>query len=136
MRVTSEDHKSSAPIETDEADLRRLADKATHSARTLAEEGKESAAEHIGTIASAMHGAAKEFELRMPQGAELIRSAASTLEGGAERLRQHTIDEWLQTANKFAHREPLALFGGALLAGFALARFLSSSRSARTDCQD
>jgi hypothetical protein len=126
--MISEENKSSATIKPDEADPRGLADKATHSARALAEEGKENAAERIGTIASAMHGAAKEFEQQMPQGAELIRSAASTLESGAERLRQRSVDEWLQTANKFAHKEPIALFGGALLAGFALSRFLNSSR--------
>ena len=126
--MTSEDNKSSTTIEPDEADPRRLADKATDSARALAEEGKKNAAERIGTIAAAMHGASREFEQQMPQGAELIRSAASTLESGAERLRQRSVEEWLQTANKFAHKEPIALFGGALLAGFALSRFLNSSR--------
>ena len=66
----------------------------------------------------------------MPQGAEIIHNhnAAVTFGSGAERLRQRSVDEWLQTASKFARSEPVALFGGTLLAGFALSRFLNSSR--------
>jgi hypothetical protein len=122
------EESGSATMESGSDDFSGLADAATQRARSFAEEGKETAAQQIGGIATAIRGAAREFERQMPQGAEIIRSAASTLESGAERLRQRSVDEWLQSFNKFAHNEPVALFGGALLAGFALSRFLNSSR--------
>ena len=126
--MTPEESSGSSTTESGNGDLSGLADAATQRARSFAEEGKETAAQQIGGIATAIRGAAREFERQMPQGAEIIRSAAATLESGADRLRRRSVDEWLQTANKFAHNEPVALFGGALLAGFALSRFLNSSR--------
>lgn len=127
--MTPEDSKGSATAEPEEADLRGLADTATHSARTFAEEGKENTARQIGTVASAIRGAARELEGQMPKGAEFVRSAAATLESSAEKLRQRSVDEWLQSVKRFAHDEPAALFGGAILAGFAVSRFLNSSRA-------
>ena len=127
--MNQEDSKGSATAEPAAADLRGLADSATHGARTLAEEGKANTARQIGTVASAIRGAARELEGQMPKGAEFVRSAAATLETGAERLRQRSVDEWLQSIKRFAHDEPAALFGGAVLAGFAVSRFLNSSRA-------
>lgn len=126
--MTPENDGGSATAESVKTDLSELADTATERARSFAEEGKETAAKQIGGIATAIRGAAREFERQMPQGAEIIRGAAASLENGAERLRQRSVDEWLQAANKFARNEPVALFGGALLAGFALSRFFNSSR--------
>ena len=127
--MTQEDSEGAARREPDEANLRGMADTATQSARTLAEEGKQNTARQIGTVASAIRGAARELEGQMPKGAELVRSAAASLESGAERLRQRSVDEWLASIRRFAHDEPAALFGGALLAGFAVSRFLNSSRA-------
>jgi len=129
--MTPEDSDGSATTESAKTDLSELADAATERARSFAEEGKETAANQIGGIATAIRGAAREFERQMPQGADIIRSAAASLESGAERLRQRSVNEWLQAANKFARNEPVALFGGALLAGFALSRFFNSSRPTR-----
>jgi hypothetical protein len=126
--MTPEDSSSaSATIGHREPDLRGLADTAKQRARALADEGKVNAAERIGSIASAIRGAAKELEPQMPQGADLIRGAAASLENGAERLRGRSVEEWLQSANKLAHDQPLAVFGGAILAGFVLSRFFNSS---------
>ena len=96
---------------------------------SFAEEGKETTARQIGTVASAIRGVARELEGQMPKGAEFVRSAAATLESGAERLRQRSADEWLEGFKRFARDEPVALFGGAILAGFAVSRFLNSSRA-------
>ena len=127
--MTPEDSEGSATARPEETNLRGLADTATRSARTFAEEGKETTARQIGSVASAIRGAARELEGQMPKGAELVRSAAASLESGAERLRQRSVDEWLASIKRFAHDEPAALFGGALLAGFAVSRFLNSSRA-------
>jgi hypothetical protein len=125
--MTPEDSSGSATTESAKDDISGLADGATERVRSFAEEGKETAANQLGGIATAIRGAAREFERQMPQGADIIRGAAASLESGAERLRQRSVDEWLQAANNFARNEPVALFGGALLAGFALSRFFNSS---------
>jgi hypothetical protein len=127
--MTPEDSEGSATTEPEQANLRGLAGMATQNARTFAEEGKETTARQIGSVASAIRGAARELEGQMPKGAELVRSAAATLESGAEKLRQRSVEEWLQSVRRFAHDEPVALFGGAILAGFAVSRFLNSSRA-------
>jgi hypothetical protein len=134
--MTPDDSEGSATPEAVQSNLRGLAGMATESARSFAEEGKETTARQIGTVASAIRGVARELEGQMPKGAEFVRSAAATLESGAERLRQRSVDEWLEGFKRFAHDEPAALFGGAILAGFAVSRFLNSSRahpSARDD---
>jgi hypothetical protein len=127
--MTPEDSERSATPEAGQPSLRGLAGMATQGARSFAEEGKETTARQIGTVASAIRGVARELEGQMPKGAEFVRSAAATLESGAERLRQRSADEWLEGFKRFARDEPVALFGGAILAGFAVSRFLNSSRA-------
>src|SRR5581483_5642393 len=81
--MTPDDSSDSATMESQASDLRGLADTARERARALAEEGKKTTAQQIGNVAGAIRGAARELEQQMPQGAELIRGAAATLESGA-----------------------------------------------------
>jgi hypothetical protein len=96
-------------------------------ARTLAEQQKQAGADQIGGVARAVHGAALEIEQKMPQAAGFIHDAAAKLEGVAASLRERSVDELVRTFNNFARSQPAAFFGGAVLAGFALSRFLKSS---------
>ena len=63
----------------------------------------------------------------MPQAAGVIHDAAAKLEGAAASLRERSIDELVGSFSKFARKQPAAFFGGPVLAGFALSRFLKSS---------
>jgi hypothetical protein len=63
----------------------------------------------------------------MPQAATFVHDAATRLEGAAASLRERSVDDLLRSFNNFARSQPAALFGGAVLAGFALSRFLKSS---------
>src|SRR5437763_914118 len=56
-----------------------------------------------------------------------VHAAASRLEEGASALRQRSIGDLMNTFTDLGKMEPLALFGGAVLAGFAISRFLKSS---------
>jgi hypothetical protein len=49
----------------------------------------------------------------------------------AQRLRGSSPGEMLRGAEDFARRQPLAFFGAAALAGFAVARFAKSSATRR-----
>jgi hypothetical protein len=98
-----------------------------HSARKIAEQQKEAGADQIGGIACAVHGAAREIEDKMPQAANFVHDAATRLEGAAASLRERSVDDVFRSLNNFARSQPVAFFGGAVLAGFALSRFLKSS---------
>ena len=95
--------------------------------RKLAEQQKQAGADQIGGVARAVQGAAREIEQKMPQAAGFIHDAATRLEGAAASLRERSVDDLMRSLNDFARTQPAVFFGGAVLAGFALSRFLKSS---------
>ena len=96
-------------------------------ARSLAEQQKEAGAEQITGVARAVRGAAGELESQLPRAAEYINDAAARLEGAAASLRNRSAEDLLGDVERFARNQPAAFFGGAVLAGLALSRFLKSS---------
>jgi hypothetical protein len=96
-------------------------------ARRIAEQQKQAGADQIGGVARAVHGAAREIEQELPHAAGFIHDAAAKLEGAAGSLRERSVDDLIRSLNNFARSQPAAFFGGAVLAGFALSRFLKSS---------
>jgi hypothetical protein len=96
-------------------------------ARRVAEQQKKTGADQIGGVARAVHEAAREIQQEMPQAAGFVHDAAAKLEGAAASLRERSIDDLVRSLNNFARNQPAAFFGGAVLAGFALSRFLKSS---------
>jgi hypothetical protein len=96
-------------------------------AEQIAEEQKQTGAGQIDEMAKAVHGAANELQDQMPKAAEFVHAAASRLEQGAGSLRERSINDLVSGFNDFGRKEPLALFGGAMVAGFAISRFLKSS---------
>ena len=96
-------------------------------ARRAAEEQKKAGADQIGGVARAIHGAADEVEQELPLVAGFVHDAAAKLEGAAASLRERSVDDLVRSLNNFARKQPAAFFGGAVLAGFALSRFLKSS---------
>jgi hypothetical protein len=96
-------------------------------AESLAENQKRAGAEKVDEMAKAVHGAADELGKQMPQAADLVHAAASRLEQGADALRERNIRDLTATFNDMGRKEPLALFGGAVVVGFAISRFLKSS---------
>jgi hypothetical protein len=95
-------------------------------AERAAEQQKQAGADRIDEMAKAIHGAAKELQGQMPKTAEMVHAAASQLEQGAGALRERSVTEVLRGINEFGRKEPLALFGGAMVAGFAISRLLKS----------
>jgi hypothetical protein len=100
---------------------------AINEAERIAEQQKSAGASQIESVAKAVHGAATELRDQMPQAAELGHDAASRLELGASALRERSIQDLLNGLNGFGRKDPLALFGGAAVAAFAISRFLKSS---------
>lgn len=96
-------------------------------ARRIAHEQKGVGADRLGDVAGAVHGAARTLEAGMPQVANYVHQAAAQLEDVARTLRYRSVDDLIEEIGSFARAQPAIFFGGAMLAGFALTRFLMSS---------
>jgi gas vesicle protein len=95
--------------------------------REIAEQQKDAGAKQMSSIAEAVHGAAHEFEDKIPAAADYIHSAAARLEEASATMRNRGVNDLIGACGDFARREPAAFFGGAMIAGFAISRFLKSS---------
>lgn len=98
-------------------------------ASSFAEEQKRAGAEQAKGLAEATHRAADQLKDVSPQLAHYVHEAASSVEGLARALRERSPGELIGQAEDLARRQPVAFFGAAVLAGFALARFARSSAS-------
>jgi hypothetical protein len=127
QQLNSLKQKVSSEAERAKAKLAEAAVPVKEQARDFAERQKSAGAEQIGGVARAVHGAADKLEQDIPFAAEYVRQAADTIEGAAEKLKQKSVDDIAQSIADFARAQPVAFLGGAVLAGFVLARFLKSS---------
>jgi hypothetical protein len=103
------------------------ADAIADQAEQIAEQQKNAAADRAAEMAEAVHDAADELGKQMPPAAEYVHAAASRLDQGIGVLRERNIRELMDTFSDIGRKEPWALFGGAVVAGFAISRFLKSS---------
>ena len=99
----------------------------TESVRTYAQQQKTLGAEQIDGVARAAHRAAQEIESQMPGVARSVHRAASRLDGASSALRERDLEDLTTQLGEFARSQPAVFFGGAILAGFALSRFLKTS---------
>ncbi|MFC7478494.1 hypothetical protein ACFQS7_29510 [Dankookia sp. GCM10030260] len=104
-----------------------VAEAAKNQALGFAEEQKQRGAEHAEGIARAVHGAADQLQESSPQIARYVQEAASAVDGLARSLRDSSPGQLMGQMENLARRQPVAFFGAAVLAGFALARFAKSS---------
>ncbi|HEV2956739.1 MAG TPA: hypothetical protein VGX95_11530 [Xanthobacteraceae bacterium] len=96
-------------------------------AKELAETHKQSSAEKIGGVAATVRHAADDLERDLPRTAGYIHQAADTMERASAALKERSVDELIGSLEQFARNQPAAFFGAAVLAGFALSRFIKSS---------
>ena len=96
--------------------------------RAFAEEKKAAGADNASRLGCAVHDAADQLAGELPQAAGFIHSAAETLQDASSTLRERSFEDMVGGFRNFARRQPAAAFAGSVLAGFALARFLKSSR--------
>jgi hypothetical protein len=118
-------------------ELKRQAEEVAHGmrdrARSIADQQKHAAAGRVEGIAHALRRASDDLrEQGQPMIAEYSRYAAEGLESMAQSLDRRDMDDFVEGIESFARQRPVAFLGGAMVAGFALARFMKSS-SARRD---
>ncbi len=89
--------------------------------------GRDAGASAIHDIAASARDVADSLEERQPDLARYARRAADSAEELSEAIRTRSVGDLLRDVDGFARREPVAFFGAALVAGFALTRFLGAS---------
>jgi hypothetical protein len=109
------------------AKIGEMAEPLKERAEQLADDQKEAGSGHMKTLATAVHGAARELEDGMPKIASSVHNVAQQIEKTADDLRNRNVEELFEGFDRYARQQPALVFGGALMAGFILSRFLKSS---------
>jgi hypothetical protein len=113
-------------------DLKRKAEESAEDirqqARSAIDQQKDTAIGGIEGVAHALRSASDDLRERgQPLAAECSRQAADGLESLANWASRRNIDDVTASVEGFARQRPVAFIGGAMVAGFALARFMKSS---------
>jgi hypothetical protein len=111
-----------------EQSLKEGAAQLKDSAAQLAEQQKKTGARQLSGIAGAVHAAADQLEQQLPGAAGYIHDAAERIDHAASDLRNRNLSDIAGSVRRLGQERPLALFGGAVLAGFVLTRFLKSGQ--------
>jgi hypothetical protein len=108
------------------ASTKDLTSKAGEKVVSAVEEQKAAGADFVSGMASSMRRAASEFS-QIPQAAQYMRLAADQVDSASEAFRRRDLSQLVSDVRDFARRQPTAFFGAAILAGFAVVRFLKTS---------
>ena len=103
-----------------------IAEQARARLNEIVDQQKTAGADKIAGVAKAAHSAAGDLDKTNPQLGRLVRSAADNVDRIAEDVRSRDLGDVLATLADFGRRQPVAFFGGAVVAGFLVARFFKS----------
>ncbi len=107
---------------------RQMAHQAREQTAEMATQQKQLAASQLQGVAGAIRSAADNLaEHDQAMMAGYVRQAASSLDQVATNLQDRSVGELVEGVEQFARRQPAAFIGGAMMAGFALARFAKAS---------
>jgi hypothetical protein len=104
-----------------------LASQAGEKLLSSVEEQKTAGADFVTGMAGAIRRAANEFDKDVPQAASYIRLAADQIDTASDAFRRRDLSQLVADVQWFARRQPTAFLGAAVLAGFAVVRFLKTS---------
>jgi hypothetical protein len=104
-----------------------FAEEARRKGKSFIEEQKTTAANSLGSIASALHDTCSRLESEQPSTARLFGQGAEALDRLANTLNQHDAEGLMRQAQDLARRQPALMLGGAVAAGFLLSRMLKST---------
>ena len=105
---------------------KELASKASEKVVSAVEEQKAAGADFVSGMAGSIRRAASEFG-QVPQAAQYLRLAADQIDSASDAFRRRDLNQLVADVRDFARRQPTAFFGAAVLAGFAVVRFLKTS---------
>lgn len=107
---------------------REIGEQAGERALALTEAGKNTVAYYIESVAAAGHAGGGELDQRgMPWLASVLHRLSDGCDAFSHRLERRPAADLVDEVSDFARRRPALFAGAAVLAGVAVARFLSSS---------
>ena len=120
--------KEQAAQAADEAKttLSAVAEEAKVRLAQIVDDQKSAGADHVAGMARAAYAAAGDLRKSSPQLANFVTSAAEKVDHIADDIRGSSLADILVSLSDFGRRRPVAFFGGAVAAGFLLARFVKS----------
>ena len=119
-------HQASQAAEEAKGVAASIAEQARARISEIVDQQKTAGADKIAGVAKAAHSAAGDLDKTNPQLGRLVRSAADNVDRIAEDVRSRDLGDVLATLADFGRRQPVAFFGGAVVAGFLVARFFKS----------
>ncbi|MBX9633765.1 MAG: hypothetical protein K2X44_02180 [Magnetospirillum sp.] len=123
------------PAVQDAADVLRAGreqvfEEAKTKVRAAAEAQRQRAAQAVGGMAGALHRIASDVNAENKTMGHYTDMAAERLDEVADYLRDANWGQVIEGAEGFARRQPYWFMGGAVAAGFVLARFVKNSGQA------
>jgi hypothetical protein len=113
-------------------EAREAGEEIKEQAYSTADRQKDAAAQQMGGWAQALRTASDDLRKRGQDiAAGYVGHAADGLERASGTVRTRDVDDLIGTVEDFARRQPVAFLGGAVAAGFGLARFMRSSADRR-----
>ena len=113
-------------------EVHEATEQAKEQVRSAATQQKDAAARQMDGFAHALMAAADDLRGRGQDfAADYVREAASGLERASGAVRERDLDEIMANVEDFARRQPVAFLGGAVVAGFGIARLMRSSADRR-----
>ncbi|WP_237481766.1 hypothetical protein [Lichenibacterium dinghuense] len=103
-----------------------IAEQARARLNEIVSQQKTAGADKIAGVARAAHSAAGDLDETNPHLGRLVRTAADSVDRIAEDVRSRDLGEVFATLADFGRRQPVAFFGGAVVAGFLVSRFFKS----------
>lgn len=109
-------------------EVQHLTEEAKQRGQALFEGQRRAAADEIGGMVSALRKTAHELDQEhRPSTANLVGRAAESLDRVAGTLREKDLRTLYGQVEDYARQHPGMFFGGSIIAGLLLARFLKSS---------
>jgi hypothetical protein len=126
--ISASESKTGRLAERAQALKGRVTEGVASKARGAFDEQKERAVGTVGSFGHAMRSAAESLrsEGQAPI-AHLFEFAADRVDGLSSSIDGRDLDRVVHDVQQFARRHPGIFFGGAVLAGFAAARFIKAS---------
>ena len=124
VSMGSKDSPPAAPVK----EARRTAGIAGTKAAELAAESRAAATRYVSELSAAVEASCETLERQGHRhSADALRRVAVEMHDLAGSFEGKAGGEIVRELESFAHRRPGLFFGGALLAGFGLSRFLRSA---------
>lgn len=129
MRAGSSGQSKASQMADDaKQQAKSLASQAAEQGKSALNQQKDSAAQRVDNVGGAFRHAADELQEKgQSQTGYYVGMVADQLESLGQQLRNKDANSLIRDAENLSRRSPMLFFGGALLAGFALSRFMKSS---------